>query len=372
MPCSARAPNSALSQKIFDTVIVGGGIIGLFTAWELHKAGQSVCVLERGEFGREASWAAGGILSPLRPWNYPLEVNELALESQIQYPSICEELHSISGIDCEWRQSGMLILNCPAHEKARQWAEQNQQRLELLTVSEMQSRFPGVALMDDDVPAAWLPEVGQVRNPRLLKAICRTLEMLGVELLDQTPAETMLLEQGCVRGVQTNKGAIEARNVVICAGSWSTELIPEMDPASRVYPVKGQMLLFSPVAKPPKSIVMRGERYLVPRADGRVLVGSTTEVAGFDKWTDDETLAELRHDAVAIWPGLAGAIVEAQWAGLRPATMDEKPVIGAHREVSGLYINTGHYRSGIVMAPASAKRMAGICTRGLEARAKSG
>lgn len=344
----------------YDSVVIGGGIIGLFTAWELSKAGQSVCVLERSEFGQEASWAAGGILSPLRPWQYPVVVNELSLRSQALYPGICEELQSISGIDSEWRQSGMLILDCPEQAQAQAWTDQHDQRLQWLTQDDLQGRFPGVARRDTQSPACWLPEVAQLRNPRLLKALVKALAAAGVELRAQTPVESLCVRDGQVTGLQTPAGTVAADAVVIAAGAWSSALIPEAGPGQRVYPVKGQMLLFGPVTDAPQTIVMQGERYVVPRADGRVLAGSTAEDAGFDKWTDDETLADLQRDATAMYPALTDARIEAQWAGLRPATQDEIPIIGAHAKVKGLYLNTGHYRSGIVMAPASARRLAQI------------
>lgn len=346
-----------MTKNYYDTIVIGGGIIGLFTAWELQKAGQSVCVLERGEFGQEASWAAGGILSPLRPWQYPAEVNQLAIESQRRYAAICEELQAISGIDSEWRQSGMLILDCPERDMAAAWAGQYEQTLEWLNQGDLEKRFPGINRRDTDAPACFLADVAQVRNPRLLKALVSTLEVQGVELRAKTPVESLSVRDGRVIGVQTQAGTVEADAVVIAAGAWSSELLPEAANGQAVYPVKGQMLLLEPVTHGLQGIVMQGERYLVPRADGRVLVGSTAEETGFDKWTDDETLADLRRDAVAMCPALAEARIEAQWAGLRPATQDEVPIIGESATVKGLHLNTAHFRSGIVMAPASAQRL---------------
>ncbi|MDX1497191.1 MAG: glycine oxidase ThiO [Salinisphaeraceae bacterium] len=346
-----------MSQKGYDTVVVGGGVIGLFTAWELTKQGQSVCILERGQFGQEASWAAGGILSPLRPWKYPALVNQLALESQSVYPAICEELQALSGIDCEWRQSGMLILDCDEQEQAETWAEQSGQKLEWLSQERLQSDFPDVVASEMHSSACWLPGVAQLRNPRLIKSLVTSLEHMGVECRQAFSVDRLSLRGNRVVGVQSGAEKVFADNVVVAAGAWSSKVLADLDSPFCIYPVKGQMLLFAAGVASPGAILMRGNRYLVPRADGRILAGSTVEQAGYDKSTDADVLAQIKTDVAAIWPALNEAKIEAQWAGLRPATENEVPILGPHPAVEGLYLNTGHFRSGIVMAPASAKAL---------------
>lgn len=333
----------------YDTVIIGGGIIGLFTAWELARAGQSVCVLDKGEMGREASWAAGGILSPLRPWKYPEAVNELASASQAKYAGICEELRESSGIDPQWRKSGLLILDCSELEEAQAWAESYQQALEVLP--------PDHRSGHTEIPACLLPEVAQVRNPRLLKALVKTVDALGVDLMPHTPATGLGVESGRARSVQTLSDDIAAGAIVIAAGAWSSQVTNAVD--LTITPVKGQMLVYAPLESGLEHILMLGDHYLIPRADGRIVVGSTVEDCGFDKSTDAASLAALQTTALALCPALGSARLESQWAGLRPASTDEAPIIGPASGIEGLYLNTGHYRSGIVMAPASARLLAG-------------
>lgn len=355
-----------MKHRSYDTVIVGGGIIGLFTAWELSKAGQSVCVIERGAMGQEASWAAGGILSPLRPWKYPKAVNALALWSHKRYSAICAELQVHTGIDCQWRQGGMLLLDCPDNGLAQQWADVHDITLEWLSAKQVTGEYPALALggMNAAKPACRLPHVAQLRNPRLLQALIARLDQLGVRLCDATEMQSLIVEAGIAKGVKTTKGDYAVEQVVIAAGAWSSALLPGVGRYNNIRPVKGQMLLYGPGSWEQATVVMSGDRYLVPRADGRLIVGSTVEEAGYDQSTDTNTQTSLRAFAESLLPSLVGSEPEGSWAGLRPATQDEVPVIGAHAEVQGLYINTGHYRSGIIMAPAAAMLLTDIlCER---------
>ena len=346
----------SIAKNNFDSIIVGGGIIGLFTAWELAKAGQSVCIVDRGEMGQEASWAAGGILSPLRAWNYPAAVNALALWSQARYQSICEELRETSGIDPQWLKSGMLILDCPEVEQVSEWSEQNKVTLEWLDTESLGQRFPRISMPNDQLGSAcWMPDVAQVRNPRLIKALVATLKQMGVKLCSNTEVQALIINHAKVEGVRTSSGDIRGSNTVIAAGAWSKKLIPGEGRFNSLRPVKGQMLLYPACDHGINSIVMQGDRYLVPRADGRVVVGSTVEEAGFDKSTDTATGKALQAFAGLLVPALQGLEPERHWAGLRPATQDEIPVIGPHPELPGCFINAGHYRCGIVTAPISAR-----------------
>jgi len=341
-----------------DILIVGGGIIGLLTAHYLSQAGEDVTVLERQRIGQESSWAGGGILSPLYPWRYPPAVNLLARWSQRRYRALADELQAASGIDPEYIQSGMLILDDAENAAANAWASDNGARLRHLGGGELGRREPAVG--PRPAGALLLPAVAQVRNPCLLLALRRDLERRGVRIAENTEVTRLLHRQGRIRGVATDDGEIVAERVVIAGGAWSTMLLREIDQAVEVTPVRGQMLLYRGTPGLLRHIVLHQGHYAIPRRDGRVLVGSTMEEVGFDKAVTTEARQALEDAARALVPALAEVPLERHWAGLRPGSPDGIPYIGPHPRLAGLYINTGHFRNGVVMAPASAHLLADL------------
>lgn len=344
--------------KSVDVLVVGGGLQGLLTARELRLAGASVALLERGKPGQQASWAAGGILSSLYPWRYLPSILALSSWSQRAYPGLVEELKAHTGVDAEWLRSGLLVLESEEQQEALAWAEGYQHRVEKVSASEIRALEP--ALVQVPESGLWLPEVAQVRNPRLLKALTLELERLGVPLYSDTPVESVQIEQGRCQGVQTAQGRIACGSLVLCTGAWTSELWPEPEPKPSIWPVRGQMILLAGRPGLLKTISMRQARYFVPRQDGRVLIGSTLEETGFECQTTEAARDELLQVARDRVPALADARVEHHWAGLRPATTHGVPYIGTHPEIQGLYINSGHYRNGLVLAPASARLVADV------------
>jgi glycine oxidase len=335
-----------------DILIIGGGVIGLMTARELAEAGANVTLVEMGNTGREASWAGGGILSPLYPWRYPSSVNALAAWSQQVYPDLCQALFDETGVDPEFRRSGLLILDSEQHDVALPWAEREQVPIEVLDRNALAEKEPGLDLHHDG--SLWMPEVGQIRNPRLGKALRSSLAK-RITLREREEVLDLQIVGGKVRGVRTVNGMIEADRVVICTGAWTAQLLEKIGRKPEIHPVRGQMILFFAKPSQIRHLTLYRERYVIPRADGRVLIGSTLEEAGFEKTTTAEAKEELYRIAVEMYPLLKRTPIEDHWAGLRPGSPSGVPYIGPYPEAEGLYLNAGHFRNGLVTGPASAR-----------------
>jgi len=335
--------------------IVGGGIIGLLIARELVESEEEVVIIDRGETGKESSWAGGGILSPLYPWRYPDSINDLAKWSQLAYPRLVSNLQKDSGIDAEWVRSGLLVLGAKDESIAEKWGLKYANSMKLIRSSEVESLQSGIEANGNDV--VWMPDVAQVRNPRLLAAMKRDLLNKGVEILEHQEVNEFRVSRNKITGVVAKSAKIDADRCIITAGAWSGELLSGLGLDIPVKPIRGQMLVFRDNPGGLTRIILKDNHYLIPRRDGRILVGSTLEDVGFDKSTTDAAASELREAAQAIMPVLAKTEVELQWAGLRPGSPDGIPYIGQHPEVDGLFVCTGHYRNGFVLGPASARLM---------------
>ena len=346
-----------MSGNSQDILIVGGGIIGMLTARELARAGASVRLLERGATGQESSWAGGGIISPLYPWRYEEPVTALAAWGQEHYPQLSRELFEESGIDPELLPSGLLMLDVEDGREAQAWATAHQHNIETLQAARLHELEPGLALGDSGL---WMPDVKQIRNPRMAQAARISLQELGVVVEEHAEVTGLIVESGEICGVETIKGAYEAEQVVVASGAWSAELLQRLMVPVEVEPVKGQMILYRAQPDAIRHIVLNQGKYIIPRRDGHVLTGSTLEFVGFEKSTTKDALQELRQAAEAMFPLLAECEVVNQWAGLRPGTPTGIPYIGEHPGVRGLYLNAGHFRNGVVLGPASARLMADL------------
>ncbi|QTP58417.1 glycine oxidase ThiO [Billgrantia antri] len=342
-----------------DFMIIGGGVIGMLTACQLAEAGHGVTLVERGRCGQEASWAGGGIVSPLYPWRYSEPVSQLAQGATHRYAELAERLLESTGIDIEYRQKGLLYLRVDDAERASAWAQRQGWPLEKVDASFIYAREPW--LCEGVSEGLWMPTLGSVRNPRLCRALRARLEALPrATLVENTAVERLVVERGRACGVETAQGRLAAGHVILCGGAWSGVLLAEHGVALPVRPVKGQMMLFSTPPMPGgrqllERVVLADGRYLIPRGDGRVLVGSTLEQTDFDKRTTAEARESLWQSAVAMLPRLAECEVEHHWAGLRPGAPDGIPFIGAVPGIEGLYLNAGHYRNGLVLAPAATR-----------------
>lgn len=315
---------------------MGAGVAGLTTAQRLLLQGASVTIVDSGAVGQESSWAGGGILAPLCPWDYADEVTRLTSLGAALFPQWAADLHAATGIDPEYVVSGMRVLAPFDLSLARQWCVGH-----------------GVRLAEN-TDSLLLPEVAQVRNPRLLQALRKHVEMLGGRVIEHCEVLDILTRAGRVRALATTCGEFSADRYVVCAGAWSKKLLGAYAIKLDIRPMRGQMLLFKFDSPPLPHILLQDGMYLIPRRDGHLLVGSTLEDVGFDKSTTDEARNSLLLRAQLLLPALREMPLVMHWAGLRPASPGNIPTIGRHPQLQNLYINSGHFRYGVTMAPASA------------------
>lgn len=339
-----------------DFLIVGGGVIGMMMARQLADAGADVTLLERGHCGQKASWAGGGIVSPLYPWRYSEEVTALASQSQSSYQPLTQALLDETGIDPELRSKGLLYLRVADEADALAWSEQAQRPLEVVDGAFLYDKEPEVAPGHDR--ALWMPDLASVRNPRLCQALRASLvARSNVRLLEESEVTGLEVDENSreVLGVRGRQMMFAAKRTVLCNGAWAGELLSGLGVASGIKPVRGQMIAFKAEPGLLDRVVLMDGRYLIPRSDGHILAGSTLEYTGFDDRTSEDALASLKESAYRLMPKLRDYPVAHHWAGLRPGSVDGIPWIGAVPGYENLYINAGHFRNGLVLAPAATR-----------------
>lgn len=340
-----------------DILIIGGGVSGLMAARELAESGARICLLERQTLAKESSWAGGGILSPLNPWRMPEPVTSLCRYSQGLYPQLTQTLFGSTCIDPEWIGSGLIFLDGDEQALAETWSGLQEIQSTKLGQAELWTREPH--LNSTFASGVLLPEIAQVRNPRLLAALRKDLEAKGVIMLEHHPVTRLHTQGNRVTGLSSLTETWSADSYVLTAGAWSGIFTQASGlPALPIAPVKGEMLIFKAEPGLLNSMVLAAGRYLIPRRDGRILAGSTVEYAGFNKSISQHALLALKNFALDALPALADYPIEKHWAGLRPGSPLGIPLIGPHPRLSNLYLNCGHFRNGFVMAPASARLLA--------------
>jgi glycine oxidase len=334
-------------MKNWDVIVIGGGIIGLSLSIELHKKGASVLVIERGEPGREASHAAGGMLVDCG-LETPPALQPLATASARMYPEFTHELEVESGTKVDLRDQGTILFPSAEHTRPSVFPA--------LTPAQLTELEPALSELND--PAFFVKE-RSVDPKALTAAAIKTAKNRGVDFSSGDSVTAVNLSDGHVTGVTTSKTSFLASKVVNCAGAWSGQIGPHAFPTR---PVKGQILcLVMPSRTLLKHVIRSPEVYLIPRSDGRLLVGATVEEAEFDKRTDASTIQRLHQAAIALVPKLLDAKILEAWAGLRPGTPDALPILGA-TDTPGYYVATGHFRDGILLAPITAQVMADVIT----------
>jgi glycine oxidase len=324
-----------------DCLVVGGGVIGMMTARSLALAGAKVTLLDQQLCAQESSWAGGGIISPLYPWKYDDLTNELSIASQTVYEQLCTQIFEDTGLDPQYLKSGLLMMDEYNLPEAKAWMQ---------AYGLHHKHHPQGALFTD---------IGQVRNPRLLKALKTDIVNKGVKIVEQTKVGQLLIDNHRTIGVKTMQKNYLSDHVVVCSGAWSSQWLALKE---EIYPIKGQMIVLKSDPSIVEHIVLDKGRYIIPRKDGRILVGSTMEDVGFDRSTDNETRQSLHDFASTHFELLSKSKVEHHWSGFRPASKSGKVMLGKHTGFDNVYLNTGHFRNGLNMAPESAKRITQLIT----------
>lgn len=338
--------------------IIGAGISGLLTALEFIEQGCSVAIFDQQKAGQAASWAGGGILSPMYPWRYPQAVNDLAKHGKTLYQAWNEKLKPSSGIDFEIHETGMLIFDRDDFKTALHYEKQFQEPMqycEHLESHQLKAINPRIS--NDFNEAIYFPHLANVRNPRLLKSIVSYLKHHPhVQFHEQTWVDQFNIQNQKIQSIQLQNGQhVEADHFVIATGAWSEHWSKQLNIDIPVHPVQGQMLLFKTPENWLPTMCMNEVMYLIPRQDGHIVCGSSMAELGFEHRPNIQTQQNIYKACTTLIPELANFPIVKQWAGLRPSSPTGIPYIGQMPEFNNLWANFGHFRNGLCMGPASAQ-----------------
>jgi glycine oxidase len=335
-----------------DFIIIGGGIIGLSLALNLRRHNHSVLLIDRTEPGREASWAAGGIIASCDP-RTPPELQELASTSAALYPEFVHELQDESQLTIDYRRNGTIaFLNAddiPFGDSIR--------ILDAQTLAQLEPRL-------SFAPNCWLMPEAAVDPRTLLSALIKACKHRGVDFATGHPVLAVELSDSRVSGVRTENSRYATSTVVNCTGAWASQIDPLHFPTR---PIKGHMVSIIFPQQTPSAMheslvrhVIHGNGvYIVPRSSGQLVIGSTVEDVGFDKQVNPETIQALVQSAANLVPEIGEGRIHENWTGLRPGTPDKLPILGP-TTIPGYFVATGHYRDGIMLAPITAQLMASV------------
>jgi glycine oxidase len=350
------------SIKTAEVVIIGGGVIGLAVARALAQRGmRDVLIVERSNLGAEASSAAAGMLAPQAEADCADDFFRLCCQSRDMYSAFAQSLNEETGIDVELESSGTLYLAFTEEdeselEKRYQW--QVRANLEVEKLSAETARLLEPYISNRVRAALRFPLDTQVENRRLISALVSANEALGVRVLTGVSVDSLDIKRNRIAGIETSRGFISCERVVIAAGAWTSQILNEMLPNPRIEPVRGQMVSCEATPQIARHVIYSPRGYVVPRRDGRLLAGSTTEHAGFDKRVTAAGVQAIVTSALEISPRIAALPLTSSWAGLRPRAADGLPVLGPCAEIAGVFYATGHYRNGILLTPVTAELLA--------------
>jgi len=343
-------------MKTYDAVIAGAGIIGASIALELAEAGLHVALFDAREPGREASWASGGMISPAPENAGMIPFMPMSLASVALYPDFIRRVEAASGLNVGYRQKGAIdvLLDGDVQEELTTVVALQHGvglRAEALTAERVRAMEP--ALTEETQAAIFRPDEASLNTRVFTDATLKAAQHKGVEIHPHNGAKSLWKDGNRCKGLTLEKDHVAAKWTIIAAGSFSAK-IDGVGPYAPVQPAKGQMIALRCEAIQIERILWLEHKYLVPQFDGRILAGSTIEYTGFDHDLTAGGVELILREVMRMVPGLAGARIEETWAGLRPDSPDHLPIIGP-TDLDGLLIATGHFRSGILLAPVTAR-----------------
>lgn len=346
-----------------DVLIIGGGVIGLSIGRELHKQGVGrITIVERGEIGKEASYAAAGMLGPQAEANAGGPFFDLCVQSRDLYPAFAAELLEETGVDIELDRNGTLYLaftDDDASEMLKRYEWQTRTGLEVEHLSADEARRAEPFVSTTVRTGLFFPNDWQVENRKLLIALQKYAELNGIEIRESIEINSLISEAGKITGAASETESFFAGKTILATGAWTSFIkLDDLGMPINVKPIRGQMISFQSAERQFQRVIYSPRGYIVPRVDGRILAGSTSEDVGFDKSVTGAAVQHLREMALEIAPCLVNLEIVDKWAGLRPMASDCLPVLGEILGYRDLFVATAHYRNGILLAPLTGKLMA--------------
>ena len=328
-----------MSVKI---VVIGAGIVGCLTAVKLKEEGFDVTIVDKSQLGAESTWAGAGILFPLMPWEYRSRVFDLCKNASKFYKDFSKKLFQCTNIDPEYIESGLICTPPFDKKNILEWASENNIKAREYKYNEKSSYL--------------FKSVGQIRAPRLMKSIKLYMKDIGINLLEETQLDHMNNNNIKIKEWATVGGdKIQGDIFVLTSGAWSFELKKHYKEI--IYPVRGQMIQYKKTKVILNHILYSDDFYVLQRKDGVILAGSTVEHVGFDKKVSKLFLSQLMKKAIKIVPELQDLEPQKHWAGIRPGTKQNIPIIQKDKYHDNVFINSGHFRYGLTMAPQSAEEV---------------
>ncbi|WP_343836175.1 glycine oxidase ThiO [Salinibacillus aidingensis] len=340
--------------KKYDAIVIGGGVMGGSTAFQLSKKGYRTLVLEKDQLGGKASSAAAGMIGAQVELDSDSPMFQLARESRKQFPELAEEIKDLAGIDIGFRKNGMLKMAFTNEEREKflkiiETQQQLGEQVDWLTPEEVINKEP---LLSSSLKGAmYIEGDGQVSAPDFTMGLLKSAAALGTDLKEYCEVKGFLREGNRVIGVSTNEGNFYSHSVVVTAGAWTTQLIQESGLDLKGYPVKGES--FSVITHKPllTHTIFSSSCYIVPKTGGRLIIGATVKPHSFSRSVSVEGIAQLMEEAKFILPSIKETEWKKAWAGTRPQSLDGLPYLGEHPEWSHLFIANGHFRNGILLSP---------------------
>lgn len=335
-----------------DVLVIGGGIIGLATAIALSQRGARVTVVERDICGRGATWAAAGMLAP-EAERLEGQLLDFGIRSREMYPQWIANLMRLSGLDCGYWCCGMIA---PILEESDRQAVASHPKY--INREESYKRQSGLGELV--LGALWLPEDGQVNNRQLAQALLTAARSLSIKILEGVTVYQIVRDARRVIHLDTSAGKLQSDRYVLATGAWTRSLLP-----LPVKPIKGQMLSVFDRDRQLQRVIYAPSCYIVPRQDGKIVIGATVEDKGFEQGLTAAGIAQLLNRAISVYPAIANMPITETWWGFRPHALNEIPLLGAS-DYENLILATGHYRNGILFAPITAKLISDFMIDGLK------